>query len=151
MAVIDESAVGQEVFAVLRTLILANLPTYTYDEDTITYSFKAEYSRDNPSFPQVVLNDSNIGVSLLNLDGSGEDYAIEAQLDFYARERHGKKAVAAGKDKLRSTFIGNLSNFNTNDGLIPDEEFWDDTNISTFEDKGQVINTASVIVKFKLK
>jgi len=151
MAVIDEDAVGQEVFTVLRTLILANLPTYTYDGATQTYSLKAEFSRDNPSFPQVVLNDSKVGIFLLNLDGSGEDYGIEVQLDFYARERHGKKAVAAGKDGLRATFIGNRTNFDTNNGLVPQEEFWDDSTISTFEDKGQVINTASVIIRFMLK
>lgn len=143
--------VGQDVFAALRTLIIANKPTYTYDGIVYTYTLLSEYPKENPTFPLVILNESMVDVVLLNLDGSGEDYGVEVQLDLYAKEAHGKKAIDAGKDNLRNTFIGNISTFNSTDGLIPDEDYWDDSNNSTFADRNQILNTASVIVKFKLR
>lgn len=151
MAVVATATVSQDVFTALRALIIANKPTYTYDGTEYTYTLEAEYPKINPSFPVVVLNKSNISVTLLNLDGSGEDYEIEAQLDFYTKELHGKKAIDAGQDSLRATFIGNISSFKDNNGLLPQEDFWDDSNSDAFSEKNQVVNTASSIIKFKLQ
>ena len=148
---VSAATIGQDVFTALRALIIANKPTYTYDETTYTYDLVSEYPKENPTFPMVVLNESMVDIVLLDLDGSGEDYSIEIQLDLYAKELHGKKAVDAGKDSLRATFIGNISEFISTDGLIPDEDFWDDSNNSIFTDRNQLLNTASVIIKFKLK
>lgn len=151
MAVVSVLAVSQDVFTALRTLIIANKPTYTYNSVTYTYTLVAEYPRDNPTFPIIVLNESSVNVSLINLDGSGEDYKVEVQLDFYAKELHGKKAIDAGRDGLRVTFINNISNFKDTNGLNPMENFWEDSNTDVFQDKNQVINTGSSIIRFKLK
>src|SRR3990167_393335 len=142
---------SSDVFTTLRTLIIANKPTYTYNEVTFNYTMVAEYPRDNPTFPIVVLNESSVNVSLINLDGSGEDYIVEVQLDFYAKELHGKKAIDAGRDGLRATFIGNIDNFKNTDGLNPMEDFWDDSSTDVFQDRNQLINTGSSLVKFQLK
>ncbi len=151
MAVITTTKIGEELFDVLRTLIIANKPTYTFDESTITYTLVAAYPKVNPTFPLVVLNEASINLVILNLDGSGEDYAIEVTLDFYAKEIHGRKAVVVGKDSLRATFLGNKNNFDTDNGLLMQEDFWEDSNISAFEDRNQIINTASSLVRFILK
>ena len=145
------ATISQDVFTVLRTLILANKPTYTYNGTTFTYTMVASYPKDNPTFPIVVLNESSINVVLLTFDGSGRDYGVEVQLDFYAKEAHGKKAIDAGRDGLRNTFIENISAFINTDGLIPMDDFWDDSNTSPFQDKNQIINTGSSLIKFVLK
>ncbi len=145
------ATIASDVFTALRALIIANKPTYTYNETVFTYTLVAEHSRTNPSFPEVVLNSSAIKLKLLNLDGSGEDYEVEVQLDFYAKELHEIAAVEAGTDGLRNTFIGNITEFNDTDGLVAQEDFWDDSNIDSFSEGNQVLNTASVIIKFKLR
>ena len=152
MAVVPATLSG-DVFTALRTLIIANKPTYQYGNPavTFTYDLEAEYPRNNPTFPIVVLNESSVSVRLLALDGSGTDYEVEVQLDFYAKELHGKKAIDAGRDGLRATFIGNIDNFKNNDGLNPMDDFWDDSNTDVFQDRNQLINTGSSIVKFNLK
>ena|SRR3990167_2618949 len=150
---VSASAIETDVFTALRTLIIANKPSYTRVvsgvETTFTYTMVAEYPRDNPTFPIVVLNESKVNVSLLALDGSGTDYQIEATLDFYAKEQHGKKAISVGRDGLRATFINNLTNFKEIDKLYPMEDFWDDSNISPFQEGNQLINTGSSLIKFK--
>ncbi len=155
MAVVDTSSVGADVYTAIRTLVLANLPTYSRDiqgtSTTFTYNMVASYPKDNPVFPIVVVSDAEVDVVLLNLDGSGEDYGVTVQLDLYAKEAHGIKAVTEGKDSLRATFIGNLANFDTNNGMIPDEDFIDESNNAPFMDKNQTLNTSSLIFKFKLK
>src|SRR3990167_7399449 len=145
------ATISSDVFTTLRTLIISNKPTYTYNGTIFTYTMVAEYPRDNPTFPVVVLNESSVSVSLINLDGSGEDYKVEVQLDFYAKELHGKKAIDAGRDGLRATFIGNIDNFKDTDGLNPMEDFWDDSNTTPFQDRNQIINTGSSLIKFQLK
>ncbi len=151
MAVVATATVAQDIFSKLRTLIIANKPTYTYDGVEYTYTLESEYPRTNPSFPIVVLNESDIDIALLNLDGSGEDYGAEIQLDFYAKELHGKKSIDAGRDALRAAFLGNISAFDTDDGLLPQEDFWVDSSSDAFSEKNQVVNTGSSIIKFKLK
>jgi hypothetical protein len=49
-----------------------------------------------------------------------------------------------------NAFIGNISTFITTNKLIPQEDFWKDSGNSTFEDKGQIIHTATSTVRFKL-
>ena len=148
---VTTATLSQDIFTALRTLIIANKPTYTYGGTTYTYDLEAEYPRDNPTFPIIVLNESSVNVSLINLDGSGEDYKVEVQLDFYAKELHGKKAIDAGRDGLRATFLNNITNFKDNNGLNPMEDFWEDSNTDVFQDRNQVINIGSSKVKFKLK
>ena len=148
---VSANTISSDVFTALRTLIIANKPTYVYNGTTFTYTLVAEYPRDNPTFPVVVLNESSVSVSLINLDGSGEDYKVEVQLDFYAKELHGKKAIDAGRDGLKATFINNISNFKDTDGLNPMEDFWDDSNTTPFQDRNQLINTGSSLIKFNLK
>src|SRR3990167_3286539 len=97
---VSTATLSSDVFTALRTLIIANKPTYTYSGIVQTYTLEAEYPRDNPTFPVVVLNESSVSVRLLALDGSGTDYEVEVQLDFYAKELHGKKAIDAGRDGL---------------------------------------------------
>lgn len=146
------ATLSQDVFTALRTLIIANKPNYTYNGTIFTYTLVAEYPKDNPSFPVVVLNESSVNVVLLTYDGGGRNYGVEVQLDFYAKEAHGKKAIDAGRDGLRNTFIENISAFINTDGLIPMEDFWDDSNIASLqESKNQIINTGSSLVKFMLK
>ena len=155
MAVVAVKKVEEEVYDVIEALIIANKPTYTRTilgtSTTFTYTFLSAYPKDNPSFPIVVLDEEDINIELLNLDGSGEDYIIEIKLDFYAKEEHGRRAIVEGKDSLRATFIGNISTFDTTNGMIPMNPFWDDSNTSFFSDKNQLLNTASVLIKFKLK
>ena len=152
MAFASAETLSQDVFTKLRILIIANKPTYVYNGITFTYTMVAEYPKDNPTFPVVVLNESSVNVVLLTFDGSGRDYGVEVQLDFYAKEAHGKKAIDAGRDSLRNTFINNISEFINTDGLIPMDDFWDDSNIASLqESKNQIINTGSSLLKFMLK
>ena len=147
---VSPATIRQDVYSAVRTLLVANKPTYTYDSATQTYSIVAEYGRQASSFPYIVINPASVQVILLDLDGSGEDYAIEVQLDFYALESHRKKAIDAGQDSARNTFIGNISTFISTDKLSPQEDFWTDTPSPPFQDNGQIINTGSSIVRFKL-
>ena len=102
---ISASAIKTDFFTAIRALVIANKPTYTFNGSTITYNVEAEYGGENPTFPMVVVNSSKVKLVLLNLDGSGNDYALETQLDFYAKELHGKKAIEVGQQSLIATFI----------------------------------------------
>ena len=149
--VVSVNTIAQDVFTAFETLIVANKPTYTKDGTGYTYSVVAKYPSTNPSFPLIVLNDSMVNLALLNHDGSGEDYDVEVQLDLYTKGDHGTKAIVAGKDSLRKTILGNRSSFDSNNGLIAKENFIEDSNVSAFQDKNQLVNTASMITRFKLK
>lgn len=155
MAVVDVEKIEQDVFTAIRALIIANKPTYTRTdqgvEEEFTYNVEAEYPRENPSFPMIVINEPEVDIALINMDGSGEDYPVEVQLDFYAKEIHGKKAISEGKDPMRATFIGNRTSFDIDNGLLMDKNFWNDSNTSFFKNDNQLINTASVVLKFRLK
>ena len=148
---VSASTIRQDVFTAIRTIIIANKPAYSYNGVTYTYTVVAEYPNTDGVFPCVVINKSNVKLSLINLDGSGEDYAVDCQMDFYAKEAHGKKAIDVAQDALQNTFVGNISTFIATNGLNPMEHFWEDSNSSVFEDGKQVLNTASSIVRFKLK
>jgi len=150
MAIISKTTITQDVFAKLRTLILAHKPTYTYGT-TQTYSLTASFPRDNPTFPLIVLNDSDVSVSQITLDNGTWDWVVSVQIDFYAKELHGKKAISAGRDGLRNTFVGNVSTFDSSDGLVPSTPFWEDSNVDSFREGNQVLNTGSSIVRFILR
>jgi len=132
------------------TLLTANKPTYTYNSATQTYTIYSEYPQKNPSFPCIVINKANITNELITMAGTTNDSSIEVQLDFYAKELHGIKAIEAGQDGAMNTIIGNIATFIGTDKISPQEEFWTDTSVSPIEDNNQVINTSSSTVRFKL-
>ena len=99
----------------------------------------------------IVLNKSMITLILLKLDGSGEDYAIEIQMDLYAKEIHGKKALDEALSQLMATFIANLSTLRDDESIVTQDDFWEVSNNATFEDNNQVLNTVSAVVRFKYK
>ena len=140
---------SQDVFSALRTLIIANKPTYVFDGTTYTYTLIAAQPNNDSVFPCVVLDDSDITDSRITLDAATGEQEIEVKLDFYALYMHGKKAIAAGRDGLRNTFIGNIASFIT-DKLIPKEDFWTDTSGASMDIGNQKVNTASSTVRYKL-
>ena len=151
MAVISPSSIRQGVFAALRTLIIAHKPTYTYNSGTITYSVVAAFPRDNPTFPIVVLNTASIKLIPINIDGSGERYEVEVRLDFYAKEIHGKLAIDTSQGELCATFLANRALFDTNNGLLFAEDFWEDSKPDSFSNGIETLNTGSSLVRFVLK
>jgi len=146
---ISTETIRQSVYSVVRALLVANKPNYSYDNATQTYSIVAEYGRQNAVFPYVVMNPASINVELLNVDGSGEDYMADVQLDLYALEAHRKVAIDAGLDSIRNTILTNQSSLQTS-GLLLMQEPFDESNTTPFEDSGQVLNTSSIILKMKL-
>jgi len=148
--VVNLATISQDVFAALRTLIIANKPTYTYNDTIYTYTMVASQPKQDAVFPCVVLDDSDITDTRITMDaGTGEEM-IEVRLDFYALESHGKKAISVGRDGLRNTFIGNISEFVSTDKIVPQEDFWTDSGIANIELDKQVVNTATSFVRFKL-
>ena len=145
------TTIEQDTYTTLRSLINANLPSYTYNGIEITYTLLSEFPYETPTFPLIIVNECKVSVKLLNLDGSGEEYTIEIQIDFYAKAIHGKKAISVGRDSLRNTFINNLSNFDIDNGLLPKDDFWDDSNVSVFEAGNELLNIGSVMIVFVRK
>ncbi len=147
---VNPSTINTDVYTAISALLIANKPNYEYKGDTFTYDILSEYHNKDAAFPQIVLKITSKPI-LINLDRSGEDYDIEVQLDLYAKEKHGKNAVDDAMDELMALFIASFSSLETNNQLIPMEEFWDPSPSAVFEDDNQVLNTVSAIVKFKLK
>ena len=148
---VTTTALRQDVYSAIRTLLVANKPTYDYGGDTFTYSIVAEYGRQNSSFPYIVLNPASVEVTLLNTDGSGEDYEVEVQLDFYAKEQHRKVAIDAGVDSVMDTIIDNQASLKSTDGLLLMQDPFDESNTTQFEDMQQVLNTKSLGIKVKVQ
>ena len=149
--VVETATVRQDVFKVFETLILANKPTFTDKNEVVQeYSLVAKYPNKDSSFPCIVLNKAMITLPILTMDGTTVDYEIEVQLEFCVKETHGKEGIDAGQDSLLNTFIGNIPNFISTDKLIPLKDFWTDNDSSIFEDKNQIVNIATSIVRFKL-
>lgn len=146
---VSTATIYEDVYDAIRTLLVANKPTYTYDGTVYTYNIIAEYGRADASFPCIVLNKSMIKMSLLTLDSGTHDYIIEVQMDLYAKEKHGKKVLDTALSSLLDLFVTNFSTLDTDNSLVPMEDFWDDSNNSEFEDRNQVLNTVSVIMRFK--
>ena len=147
---VDATTVRQGVFAAISALIIANKPTYDHNGTTYTYNLVAEYNRENPTLPCIVLQKSNINISLLTLDAGTQDYMIGITMEFHAKELHGKKAIDIAQDSLLATFLGNISTFISDDKLIPDEDFWADGASVPDETDKQIINDAESTIKFKL-
>jgi hypothetical protein len=149
---VTEASMRQDVFSALNTLLAANKPTYTDpDGNTQTYTIVAEFQEDNPTFPQIAINKAMVSLTLQNMDGTGRDYGVEVQLDFYTKGKHGKKAIDAGMDSVQNTILDNQSSLRTTDGLLLMEEPFDESNNDTFETNNQVINTASLILRFSVQ
>lgn len=148
---VSAATIETDVYEVMETLLLAHKPTYTRKEIDYTYTLLAEYPKRNPIFPIMILNSAIIPTEFIDLKNSTTDYMISVQIDFYAKEAHGAKAIDEAIQSLRATIIGNESTFTDTDGLILTEDFWDSSNVVPFEDRNQLLHTGSVIVKFKLK
>ncbi len=141
----------EDVYAAIRTLLVNNKPTYTYDETEYTYRVIAEYNRDDAAFPCIVLNKAMVNIEMITMDGSGQDYMIEIQMDLFAKEKHGKKALDQALSQLMATFIANISTLQSDESIVTQDDFWEVSNNSTFEDRNQVLNTVSAVVRFKYK
>lgn len=148
---VTAASIRTGVFTALRTLLNANKPTYTYDSATQTYTVYSQYQEDNPTLPCLVINPSNIAVELITLDGTGSEYLIEVQIDFYARGKHGLNAIDSGRDSVTNTIISNLATLDSTYNLLLREDAFDDSTVGTFMDKVQLINTASSIIRMKLE
>lgn len=150
MAVVS-ATVRQGTYSAIRTLLVANKPTYTPTGGTLqTYSIVAEYPKDNPSFPLIVLNSPLVDPTLITMDGSGNEQPIDVQLDLYTKEAHGMKAIDAGMDSIQATILDNQATLKDTDKLVLMEDAFDESNPSNFEENNQQINTKSVIIKMKL-
>ncbi len=153
---VSPTTIYEDVFDAIKTILKDNKPTYVRTvagvDTTFTYDILAAYHRGDASFPQLVLNKAMIQPMLLNLDRTGEDYEIEIQMDLYAKELHGKKALDEALSQLMALFIANFSSLESDNGLIPNkDDWWEVSNNSTFEDNNQVLNTVSAVLRFKLK
>ena len=146
---VQPETIRQNVYDAINTLLVANKPSYTYKGTEFEYTIVAEYGRQASSFPYIVLNKALIGVELLNIDGSGEDFKISVQLDIFALELHRKKNVDVALDSIQNTFLTNQTSLKDTDGLLLMQEPFDESNTTPFEDNGQVLNTASLIIKMR--
>ncbi len=147
---VAQATLGQNTFTVLRTLINANLPTYSFNSTPFTYTLVASAYNDDAIFPSVELGDPKGDFITITMDATTGDIEIEVMIKFYAKELHGKKAIAVGRDGLRNTFIENISTFIGTDKLVPTEDFWVDNPMSEIDIKNQIINTATSTVRFRL-
>ena len=149
--VVESETIRQGVYSAIRTLLVANKPSYTYKDVEYEYTIVAEYGRQDASFPYIVLNKALINPMLLSLSGEGEIYEISVQLDIYALELHRKIVIDVALDSIQNTFLTNQSSLKSTDGLLLMQEPFDESNTTPFEDNGQVLNTASLIIKMKLQ
>ena len=147
---VDVESIRQDVFTALRTILVANVPTYTYASTEFTYSVIAEYSRQAADFPYILLNPALVKVELLNADGSGEEYSIIVQLDLYALELHRRQAIDVGIDSIRKTIIDNQSVLKDTYDLLLDQDPFDESETAPFEDNTQALNTGSIMLRMKL-
>ena len=148
---VNPTTLRQDIYAAIRTLLVANKPSYDFADVTFEYSIVAEYGGQSDEFPYIVINPANVKPELLNIDGSGEDYMVEVQLDFYALEQHRKKAVDVGVDSVRATFINNQASLKSTNGLLLMQEPFDESNTTPFEDNNQKLNTSSMVIKLKVQ
>ena len=145
------TTLSQDIYAAIRTLLVANKPSYTYDSVEYQYSIVAEYGDQNTSFPYIVINPVVVDPMLLNIDGSGEDYPVEVQLDFFALQIHRKKAIDVGVDSVRNTVLTSQTTLKDTDGLLLMENPLEESNTAPFEDNSQKLNTKSVTIKLKVQ
>lgn len=148
--VVNQATLRQNVFTVIEALIKDNLPTYSFNEESFEYIFVSELPNEDVVFPVVVFGGTKGNFITITMDAATGDIEMEITLKFYSLEEHGKKAIEVAQDDLMNTFIGNISEFIGNDKLIPEEDFWQDGQVSPIDIDNQVINTADSIVRFKL-
>ena len=159
--VVTIATLNQDVFSVIRALLIANKPSYAYNGTTFTYTIVAEYPKDTAQFPCIVVNEADSDSSILGNDDFAASHSIdvnptlepeiEVVLEFYAKEAHGKKAIAAGRDSVRNTIRINIASLFSS-GLIPNEKgFLEDSGNGTFQDGNQIINSAALTLRLKLK
>ncbi len=149
--VVSSITIRNDVYDAIRTLLVANKPSYTDKDDNIReYTILSEFSRDNPSFPQIVINSANINVSLITLDGGTNEQMVDVQLDFYEKQDFGFGAIESGIDSVQNTILTNQSSLKDDDKLVLMEEPFDESNPANFEENNQQINTKSFIIKLKL-
>ena len=147
---VAQATLRQNVFTALRTLINANLPTYSFDSTTYTYTFVSEFPNKDAVFPVVVFGGTKGDFITITMDAETGIIEIEVTLEFYTKELHGKKAIEVAQDGLMNTFIGNISTFISTDKLVPTEDFWDDSPISPIDIDNQVILIGQSTIRFKL-
>ena len=150
MTVLSQS-IRQDVYSAIRTLLVANKPTYTDpDGNTATYTITAEFQAENPILPQITINSALISPSLITMDGDTNEQGIDVQLDLYVRDKHGYKGIDAGVDGIQATFLDNQSSLKDDDGLVLMEDAFDESNPAEFTSFNQQIKTKSIIIKMKL-
>ena len=143
------ATLSQDVFGALRTLIIANKPTYVFNGTTYTYTVVASQPNNDSTFPCVVLEDSDVKDTRITLNAETGEQEIDVTLTFYALEAHGKKAISVGRDGLRNTFFGNIPTFISSDKLSPQDDFWTDSGTGTDEYGGQKVNVGIATVRLK--
>ena len=67
MAKIDRTKIYEEVYDVIKTLLIDNKPTYERKNTTFTYTILPQYHNTDASFPQIVLNKAMINLTSLTL------------------------------------------------------------------------------------
>lgn len=147
---VELATVRQDAFSAISALIIANKPTYTYNGTVYTYTVVAEYPETDSVFPCIVLNKASINFPVITMDAGTGDTEIEMPIELFAKAKHGKKVIDSALDSLMNTFIGNVSTFISTNKLCPKDDFLQDSGNSTFENKNQIINTATLTVRFKL-
>ncbi len=141
----------EDVYDAIRTILVANKPTYTYNEVEYTYDILAEYHNKDAAFPQIVLNKAMININMITMDGSGQDYMIEVQMDLYAKDAHGKGAIDQALSQLMATFLSAQASLKSDNSMVTQDDFWEVSSSDVFDDKNQTLNTVSAIMRFKYK
>jgi hypothetical protein len=147
MTDIPFSTLRQSVFAAINAMLIANKPTYTFNGTLYTYSIVAEYPSNDSVFPCIVLNKAVITPGAINMDASGIEITAKVKVDIYSPEKHGKKAIDVAMDKVMDALIDNKDTLKTTYGILLDDDFFDESNSTVFEDKKQILNTVSAIIK----
>ena len=145
------NTIRQDVYSAIRTLLVANKPTYTDpDGETQTYTITAEFQAENPILPQIAINSALISPILITLDGETNEQGIGVQLDLYVRDKHGYKGIDAGMDSIQNTILTNQTRLKGDDKLVLMTEAFDESNPAEFTSFNQQIKTKSIIIKMKL-
>lgn len=147
---VDAITIRQDVFDAVRDLIIANKPSYTYNGTNYEFTVVAAYPDKDAAFPCIVLDKSLITMPIITMDGLTGDYEIEVSMEIFAKEMHGIKVIDVAQDSLQNTFMSNMSTLISTNKLCPQEDFWKDSGVSTFQDRNQLLNTSTITMRFKL-
>ncbi len=145
------ATIRQGVYSAVRTLLVANKPTYTDpDDETQEYTITAEFQAENPTLPSIAINSALISPILITLDGGTNEQGIAVQLDLYVKDKHGYKGIDAGVDGIQAAFLDNQTSLKDDDKLVLMEDAFDESNPVEFTSFNQQIKTKSIIVRMKL-